>query len=188
MDVSLWILTVDYIVDGLAKVDPANAGFYMSNGRELKEKMAQTHDEIYKKMQNFPSSKRYLVTSHDAFNYFARRYLAQPDEITYDQWKGRFEAPEGLAPDVQISAYDIQRIIDHLCCHRIHVVFPESNVSKDSLKKIVSAGKEKGLRISISTLPLYADAMGPSNSDADTYLKMLSYDAEVMIKEWKTYE
>ena len=75
------------------------------------------------------------MTSHDAFNYFARAYLADPEEV---EWQKRFEAPEGLAPDGQLSVADIQRIIDHICMYRIAVLFPESNVSRDSLRKIIS--------------------------------------------------
>jgi len=184
MDISIWRLGVDVIVEALAQADPEQAAFYEQNGNELKEKMQTVHEEIYHKLQNFPSDKRYLVTSHDAFNYFAKKYLATSTERLNDEWKMRFAAPEGLAPDGQISANDIQRIIEHLYHYQIHVVFPESNVSKDSLKKIISACKEKGLQVFISTLPLYADSMGSPGSDADTYLKMISYDADTLIKEW----
>jgi manganese/zinc/iron transport system substrate-binding protein len=188
MDISIWSLGVDVIVKALAQADPENGVFYRQKGNELKEKMESAHDEIYRKMQAFPSEKRYLVTSHDAFNYFSRKYLATLDELSSDEWKNRFQAPEGLAPDGQISANDIQRIIDHLCRYQIHVVFPESNVSKDSLKKIISACKEKGLQVFISPFPLYADSMGEAGTEADSYLKMIAYDADVMMKEWEKYE
>ncbi|HEY5260255.1 MAG TPA: zinc ABC transporter substrate-binding protein, partial [Rhabdochlamydiaceae bacterium] len=80
----------------------------------------------------------------------------------------------------QLSAADIQKVIDHLFKYKIHVVFPESNVNKDSLKKIVNACREKGQIIEISKSPLYGDAMGK-----DTYLEMIEHNVEVLYNAWK---
>ncbi len=48
----------------------------------------------------------------------------------------RFKAPEGLAPESQLSAADIRYILDHVKRYDIHVLFPESNVSQDSIRKV----------------------------------------------------
>ncbi len=76
--------------------------------------------------------------------------------------------PLKLSADSQLSTTHIQEIIDHLMQYDIHVLFPESNVSKDSIKKIVDAGTEKGLKLQIAQEPLYGDAMGQPGSDGDT--------------------
>ena len=102
------------------------------------------HARIKSRMQAIPSEKRFLVTSHDAFNYFTRAYLASEDELETDSWQKRFAAPEGLAPESQLSPSDIQHIIGHLHKYNINVLFPESNVSKDSIRKILQARKCKG--------------------------------------------
>lgn len=185
IDLSVWALTIDPIVDALSKIDPEGKSFYEENGSALKKQILKAHQEIFDNMQKIPSEKRFLITTHDAFNYFARAYLANSDE---KDWQKRFRAPEGLAPDGQLSVSDIQRIIDHLCAHRIEVVFPESNLSKDSLKKIVSACKEKGLSVKISKKTLYGDAMGPPGSDGDSYLKMMQHNALVLMQEWEINE
>ena len=184
MDVSLWSKAIDPIVDALCKLDPEYSEFYHKNGEELLGNMLRADQEIYNKLQAVTDAKRFLVTSHDAFNYFTRRYLASDNERISLSWKNRFAAPEGLAPDGQLSAADIQKIIDFLCSHTVGVVFPESNVSRDSLKKIVNACNEKGLAVKISKQVLYGDAMGPKNSDADTYLKVMHHNAEAIAQEW----
>lgn len=185
MDISLWSKIIDPIVDTLVRIDPAGAADYRSNADAARQKMMEEHSAVYRSLQNIPQQKRYLVTSHDAFNYFTRAYLATVDEKTPSEWKMRFDAPEGLAPEGQLSASDIQAIIDHLIKYHIETVFPESNVSRDSLKKVVHACKQMGLTVAISNHPLYGDAMGPPGSDADTYLKMIRYDADVLIEAWK---
>src|ERR1700722_10721015 len=185
MDVSLWSQIVEPIVQALSDADPAGKEIYREYGQKVLEKMMREHRAIYADLQQVPQEKRFLVTSHDAFHYFTRAYLATPDETTQGEWQKRCDAPEGLAPDGQLSAADIQKIVNHLVEYRIPVVFPGPNVSRDSLKKIVHACAQKGLEVAISQEPLYADAMGPKGSDADTYLKMMRHDANVLIEDWK---
>lgn len=179
MDVSLWAKTVPYIVEALSKKDPAHAEDYRANGEKLKQSMMQSHQEIKQTLQSIPPRKRYLVTSHDAFNYFARAYLAEPGE-SEQSWRERFAAPEGLAPESQISATDIQAIIGHVGRYNIRVLFAESNVNRDSIRKIVEAAQKKGIDVEMAETSLYADAMGKPGSDGDTYLKMLQHNAKVI--------
>lgn len=180
MDVSLWAKTIPFIVKALSAEDPAHAADYQKNAEKLQIEMTSTDKELRNMFKEVPDAKRYLVTSHDAFNYFARAYLATDEERASGKWQERVAAPEGLAPDSQLSSKDIQIIIDHLEKYDIHVLFPESNISKDSIKKIISAGKEKGLNLHLATISLYADAMGATGTDGDTYLKMILHDAKII--------
>lgn len=185
MDVSLWSQIIPFIVDALSAKDPEHAQDFEKNGQLLTEELLKTHEKIKSQLNQISPEKRYLVTSHDAFNYFARVYLATDDERQNKTWMNRFAAPEGLAPESQLSALSIQQIIDHLRKYKIQVIFPESNVSKDSIRKIVSSGKEKGLNITIATCCLYADAMGEPGSDADTYQKMVEHNAQWITQHLK---
>jgi manganese/zinc/iron transport system substrate-binding protein len=176
MDVSLWAKTIPHIVSALSQKDPSRAETYRENGNRLLDQMEGAHQEIKQILHQIPPPKRYLVTSHDAFNYFTRAYLAENGEGR-EAWLQRFAAPEGLAPESQISTTDIQAIISHLMQYRIHILFAESNVNPDSIRKIIQAAKEKGLNVAIATTYLYADAMGKPGSDADSYLKMIHHNA-----------
>lgn len=180
MDISLWSLSVPYIVETLSEKDSEHAEEYRSNGEKLKEQMAAAHQNVVHELHKVPSDKRYLVTSHDAFNYFTRAYLAEEGE---KDWSKRFSAPEGLAPESQISSSDIREILNHLAQYNIKVIFPESNVSRDSIKKIVDAAREHKMDVRIADVSLYADAMGKPGSDGDTYLKMIEHDARAIAGE-----
>jgi manganese/zinc/iron transport system substrate-binding protein len=184
MDISLWSKTVDLIAKALTEADPEAEAFYLRNAEELQARMKEAHLRIYEDMQAVPQKKRYIVTSHDAFNYFTRAYLATPEEVAGGSWRQRFDAPEGLAPEGQLGLVDIQQVIDHLKNCDVHVVFPESNVSRDSLKKIVCACTQTGFRVKIAPEVLYGDSMGPVGSSAATYLGMMQYDASVLKKQW----
>lgn len=180
MDISLWAETVPYIARTLSEADPDHAADYQANAKALISQMEKAHSAVKNKVHRIPEKKRYLVTSHDAFNYFARAYLATDSEIKDGQWQKRFAAPEGLSPESQLSANDIQMIIDHMKRYDIEVIFPESNVSRDSIRKIVEAGHEHGMIMTIATAYLYGDAMGPPGSAGDSYLKMIWHNAETL--------
>lgn len=188
MDISLWEKNVPLIVDALKEKDPEHAAYYQEQGSSLQKKMEEVNLQVKQMMQSIPPEKRYLVTSHDAFNYFTRQYLATADETEFVQWKTRFVAPEGLAPEGQMSVKDIKEIVSHMKQYGILVLFPESNVSKDSIKKILDAGLQEGYKFQIAKEPLYGDAMGPVDSDAGGYLGMLMSNAKVILKYLKTDE
>ncbi len=185
MDISLWANAIDPIVEALSQTDPEHADVYKENGSSLLAEMLSAHEKIRATLAAIPSEKRFLVTSHDAFHYFTRSYLAEEGD---EDWQQRCAAPEGLSPDGQLSVTDIQRIIDHLCLYQVGVVFPESNLSRDSLRKIVSSCREKGLDVKISNQVLYGDAMGPPGSGADSYLKMIEHNAAVLLRDWSALD
>ncbi len=176
MDVSIWMRTVRTIVNTLCDLDPAHAREYNIAGEKLQSKLVVADRKIYQTMQAIPSERRYLVTSHDAFHYFARRYLASPGEM---EWRRRCTAPEGLSPDAHLSVADIYKILSHVQKYRVGVVFPESNLSRDSLRKISRASREQGIEIKLADEPLYGDAMGNS----ENYIEMMSHNVSVISKE-----
>lgn len=180
MDIALFAKTIPFIVQALSQQDPAHAVDYAANGQKLQAEMGEVHEQVKNIMHQVPENKRYLVTSHDAFNYFARAYLSGNGEIESGEWEKRFAAPEGLAPESQLSVTDIKAIIQYLKRYQIHLLFPESNVSRDSIRKIVQAGKEQGLDVQIACCPLYGDAMGEPGSEGDSYLKMILYNARTL--------
>lgn len=179
MDISLFVEVVDPIVDTLGKADPDHAALFAKRGKKLKERMVAKDRELCFLMQKIPDEKRFLVTSHDAFHYFTKKYLAHPSE---KDWDKRIIAPEGLAPDGQMGVQDIKAVADFLCEHDIHVVFPESNINQDSLKKIVAICQEKGLHVKMAAVPLYGDTMGRKGAEVASYLDMIEHNVHTLIQ------
>ncbi len=177
MDVGLWAHGCDVIAERLARTDPAHAALYKRRGETAKEELLGLHHEIKGKLQAIPSACRYLVTSHDAFNYFARAYLASEGE---DNWKERCVAPEGLTPEGRLSVADIRSVVNHLKERGVGVLFPESNLSRAAIKKILRIGREEGIEVRMASEDLYGDAMGEVGSDGATYESMMRHNARVI--------
>lgn len=175
MDVSLWKKAVPAIAAHLEAIDPEGALYYRQRAADLEREMDLLHVYVQGKVREVPSEKRFLATSHDAFSYFSRAYLALPGD---PRWEERFEAPEGLAPDGQLNPADIRRTIDFLKLHRVGVVFPESNVSQDAIVKVASASREMGLSVRIAAAPLYGDS-----TSGLSYFEMMRQNADVLAGE-----
>lgn len=173
MDMDLFSEIVDPIVATLSEKDPAKASLFYERGQIVKEKLKAKDRLLRETMSQVPPEKRFLVTSHDAFHYFTKRYLALEED---PNWERRVQAPEGLAPDGQMSVFDIQKVTDFLCENQVHVVFPESNVSRDSLRKIVHVCKKKGLEVHVADVPLYGDTMAGANS----YEEMMEHNVNTL--------
>lgn len=173
MDMDLFSEIVDPIVEALISKDPMHATDYEERGKQVKAKLKYKDIQLRHIMRNVPKEKRFLVTSHDAFHYFAKRYLALEEN---ENWEQRVQAPEGLAPDGQMSVFDIQKVTEFLCENHIHIVFPETNVNRDSLRKIVQVCRSKGLVVEVSQAPLYGDTMAGVNS----YIEMMEYNVKTL--------
>ena len=187
MDISLWTYAIEPITEALIDIDPLHAEEFKKNASELKEKLEFAHHALMTQLSAIPQEKRYLVTSHDAFHYFGRTYFANEKEKgDFELWHKRVQAPEGLAPESQLSTMDIKEIVEHLKEHDIHVIFPESNVSRDSIRKIVDAANKMGIQVEMASDPLYGDAMKNRESFEEIgYLQTLFYNADVLIRNLK---
>lgn len=178
MDVSLFAEIIDPIVNSLKEKAPEHSLYFEKRGGELKKDLEELDRNIANLMDQIPSSNRYLITSHDAFEYFSRRYLATITEQLSGKWKERFLAPEGISPDGQLGPLDIQKIIDHVLAYRVLTVFAESNLSLDSLDKIIDACKINGVPLELAKKPLHGDSMGE-----ETYIKMMWHNAATIREE-----
>lgn len=169
MDLSLWKEGIPTIVEALSSIDPEGAADFQKRAHELNKKIEEADQKIWTLLHQVPESQRYLVTSHDAFQYFTRRYLAEEGEA---DWSKRFAAPEGLAPDGQLSIADLRAIVEHLEEHQISVIFPESNVSRDSIRKIADVS-----RVRICKEALFGDSIRGS------YIDSMLKNGEILAKE-----
>ena len=183
MDVGLWKKAVMPIANALSKMDPEGEKLYLQNALELEEQMEVLDREIKTIVQAVSPEKRYIVSTHDAFQYFAKTYLSIDEEKETLGWKNRFASPEGIAPEGQLSAIDIRTIVEYLQRHQVRVLFPESNVNQDSLIKIKSVCEEMGMLVRISPSFLYSDSLGGIKSPASDYFSMMRYNAEVLCRE-----
>jgi manganese/zinc/iron transport system substrate-binding protein len=175
LDLDLWKQIVPAIKDKLISVSPENAEFFEKNALELTAKMEHLDQSIIHLLSQVPDHKKYLVTSHTAFSYFTRRYISQGED-----WLSRHMAPEGLAPESQISLYDVEKVVSYISTNGISVIFTESNVSQDAINKILDVCKKSGFNVKCAEKPLFGDAL----FDEKGYLDMMWHNATLLHQAW----
>ena len=164
MDVSLGILYVKNIRDALFKLLPDNRSEIEANYNSYLIQLQDLDQYIKEKIQTIPEGKRILITSHDAFQYYGRRYGIQLESIL------------GTSTDADVQTSDIIRLNKVIRESNVPALFVESTINPKLLEQIASDND-----ISIGG-KLYADSLGDEESEAGTYLGMLRYDTDVIVE------
>jgi zinc/manganese transport system substrate-binding protein len=148
------------IRDALIRIDPAGQGAYAADARAYLERLDALDREIRSTIAKIPADRRSLITSHDAFGYFADAYGIE------------FHAPQGLSTGAEPSALAVARIIRRIRTERIGALFLE-NVVDPRLVQIIA--RETGARVGGT---LYSDALTGPDGPASTYLDMMRHNAQ----------
>ena len=74
MDVDFVIEAVEAIRAQLARLDPESADGYRERAEAFTAELRALDDEVAATLADLPEERRYLVTFHDAYGYFAARY------------------------------------------------------------------------------------------------------------------
>ncbi len=188
MDVSLWAKGAYIIAEALAEKYPDFAALFRNNASRFYSELLILDQKGRDLFQSLSEDERYLVTTHDAFKYFTRRYLANTSEQESGEWQKRCKAPEGLAPDSQISTQDILDIAEYIIAHKVPVMFAEVGINQDSLQKLKEVLFEKGYSIRIVDEELYSDSMGDEGSQAGSYSGMIWYNMQTIYRHISSHK
>jgi ABC-type Zn uptake system ZnuABC Zn-binding protein ZnuA len=144
--------------DAQAAADPAGAETYATNAAAYLAELDVLDAEIRAAVAALPEDRRTVVTSHDAFGYFAADYgLA-------------FVAPQGVSTEAEASAQDVAALITQIRDAGIAAVFVENIADRRLLDQIAT---ETGAAIGGT---LYSDALSAADGPAATYLAMMRHN------------
>jgi zinc/manganese transport system substrate-binding protein len=148
------------IRDALKTADPAQAALYDANAASYLDKLDALDAEIQKAVAGIPKERRRIVSTHDAFGYFAARYGIE------------FIAPQGVSTESEASARDVAKIIDAAKRQKVMAVFLE-NVIDPRLSRRIAA--ETGAKMGGT---LYSDALSDAKGEAPTYIDMMRHNVK----------
>ena len=74
MDIDFTIMAVEAIRDELTRLDAEGADHYRERAEAYIAELREVDTEIRELLADLPEERRYLVTFHDAYGYFADRY------------------------------------------------------------------------------------------------------------------
>jgi zinc/manganese transport system substrate-binding protein len=150
------------IRDALVAADPAGAAGFRSNAQAYLLKLDALEREVREAVSRIPPARRKVISTHDAFGYFAAAYGIE------------FIAPSGVSTDSEASARDIAGIIAQIKAAKIPAVFLE-NISDDRLIRRIAA--ETGARVGGT---LFSDSLTGEKGDAPTYIDMVRHNIKAL--------
>jgi manganese/zinc/iron transport system substrate-binding protein len=166
-DVTNWKIVAGTIAETLAQKDPAHAGEYRERlaayGRELDE----TDRYVKARIAEIPRRQRVLVTSHDAFQYFGRRYGLEVAAI------------QGISTAAEATTADVQRVARLVADRGVKAVFIESSVPPQTIEAVLAAAAELGATAKVGG-ELYTDAAGEEGTVEGTYIGMVKANADAI--------
>ena len=169
MDARAWAKTVAVVRDALVAVDPDGASTFEENAAAYAAQLAQLDAYAERVLSSVPASQRVLVTAHDAFNYFGRRY-------GYD-----VVGIQGISTESEAGVRDIERLVDLLVEREVKAVFVESTVSDRNVKALIAGAQARGHTVVIGG-ELYSDAMGDEGTYAGTYIGMIDHNVTTIAR------
>jgi ABC-type Zn uptake system ZnuABC Zn-binding protein ZnuA len=147
----------------LAQMDPDNADYYQANFTTLAGRMDQLDQAIFAAVQALPATNRKLLTYHDSWAYFGRRYGM--DII------GAIQPSDFSEP----SPREVAALIDQVRANNVPAIFG-SEVYPSKVLEVI--GRETGAQY-ISSLR-DDDLPGPPGSPTHTYLGLMLEDMRTM--------
>jgi manganese/zinc/iron transport system substrate-binding protein len=169
MDPSAWAKTVDVIRDRLIEFDPPGAETYRANAAEYAAAIAELDAYAAGVLASVPEGQRVLVTAHDAFNYFGRRYGFDVVGI------------QGISTESEAGVRDIERLVSLLVERRIGAVFVESTVSERNIRALISGAGARGHEVAVGG-SLFSDAMGDAGTYEGTYIGMIDHNVTAIAR------
>ena len=152
------------IAAALIAADPAGADTYRANAARYHAALDALDADIRAAIARLPQERRRVVSSHDAFGYFARAYGLI------------FLAPVGAAGYSKPGARDVARLIEQLRNEKAPAVFIETIIDPRLIERIRA---ESGAAIGGT---LYSDALSPAEGPASTYLAMMRHNLDTLMK------
>jgi zinc/manganese transport system substrate-binding protein len=150
------------IRDGLIAADPADAEVFRNNATAYLEKLDALDGEVRAAIKQIPAGRRKVISTHDAFGYFASAYGI------------RFIAPLGVSTESEASARDIAGIIAQIRGEKIPAVFLEKMIDPRLMQRI---SVETGAKVGGT---LYSDSLTDEKGDAPTYIDMVRHNIRAL--------
>ncbi|WP_182086198.1 metal ABC transporter substrate-binding protein [Aureimonas sp. ME7] len=156
------------ITEALKTADPANAADYEARGEAYVAELKALDADVRRELGAIPENERKVVTSHDAFGYFAKAYGIE------------FIAPNGVSTESEASAGEVAAIIRQIRADGIRAVFVE-NIADPRLVQRIAA--ETDAKVGGA---LFSDALSKEDEGASTYVDMFRHNVSELVKALKT--
>ncbi len=163
MDPVLWTRTIDVVQEHLSEIAPTGSPDFERNATALHREFAALHAYSQHVLDSVPERQRVLMTAHDAFSYFGRRYAFDVVGI------------QGISTESEAGLRDLALMIDTLIEQHVPAVFIESTVALRNIRALRAGAQAKGHGVQLGGM-LFSDAAGPDGTYESSYVGMIDHN------------
>ncbi len=171
-DVKIWKSGLMYLASKLSSIDVKNNAYYSQNAQNLGNNLDSLDSQIDVLSNTLPIEKKIIVTSHDAFRYYGKRYAFEVRGL------------QGISTLSDYGLKDVTDLVDFVVKNKIKAIFVESSVSKKSINAVIEGCKQVNHEVVIGG-ELFSDAMGQEGTKEGTYNGMLLHNTNLIVNSLK---
>ena len=168
-----WKISIEDLAAVVAESVPSEAATIKANSSTYLEQLDLLFEWALSGMTSVPEGQRFLVTSHDAFQYFGAAFGWQMAAI------------QGISTEDEAGVGDIQGTVDFVIEREIPVLFVESSIAPGTIEAVIEAIKAAGGTARIGVRELYSDAMGVPGTFGGTYVGMLAENVLTILQSYE---
>ena len=171
-DTDLYKLAAQAAGQTLAEKFPEHKDEYLKNTENYLKQLDDLKTWIDTELAKIPKDGRYLITPHDAFNYFSREFGFT------------VVAPQGVSTDSEVSNEGIKTTVKFIIEHKVPAIFAESTTNPERMKKLQEAAKSEGFDVKVVTgegQELFSDSLAPVGQPGDNYIDMYKHNIKLIV-------
>ncbi|WP_375142835.1 metal ABC transporter solute-binding protein, Zn/Mn family [Aquincola tertiaricarbonis] len=151
----------------LGRLVPAQAAAIDARAAHYLQRLDAQDQRLRALLAQVPAEQRRAITSHDAFGYLAAAYGI------------RLASVQGWTTAAEPSAADLARLMRQMKAEQTRALFLENTGNPRMMQRVA---QDTGAVIGGT---LYADALSPPGTAADSYLKLLNHNLTTLIAAWQ---
>lgn len=175
-DIELYKMATERAAEALTELLPEQKATIEENLNNYQKELDDLDAWVREELAKIPEDSRYLITPHDAFNYFSRAYGLP------------VHAPQGVSTDSEVSSAGVQETVNLIIEHKIRAIFAESTTDPARMKKLQEDCRAKGFDVDVVSgegHELFSDSLAPAGQPGDTYIDMIRHNVSLIVENLK---
>ena len=172
-DLDLWTRCAETVHDAMNAEFPEHRIVFDANYKMLLGIFNNLNKELDEQVKMLPKERRILVTSHDAFGYFGRKYGFEVFGL------------QGVSTSAESGTKDITQLADVIGKRKVPAIFTETSVPPKGLQRVLDEVKNK-YQLPVNLIgdaeALYSDALGEKGSPGETYPGLMRANMGIIVK------
>lgn len=175
-NIKLYKRAVSTASEQLVKLLPNVSEQIKQNTTKYLKQLDELDAWIKKELAQIPAESRYLITPHDAFNYFSKAYHVN------------VHAPQGVSTDSEVDNKAMIETVDLIINKKIKAIFAESTTNPERMEKLRASVEAKGGKVKVvhgENEELFSDSLAPEGQKGDNFIDMYKHNINLMVKYLK---